>query len=173
MFDASYFEHAPCGLVVMEADGTLLRCNATFGNWLGYDVAQLKQRSFDQLLTTVGRTFQLTHWGPLLNLQGSISEVKVGLRHRDGHVVAMLLNAVRRETAEGVRFQLALFSTSERDRNEHTVFQAMQRAEELLAQKSAPSMPCSAHRTTWPWPTPRPSGVRYWPSRWWRLPAMI
>ena len=35
MFDASYFEHAPCGLVVMEADGTLLRCNATFGNWLG------------------------------------------------------------------------------------------------------------------------------------------
>ncbi|QKL04798.1 PAS domain-containing sensor histidine kinase [Pseudomonas sp. NY5710] len=135
MFDASYFEHAPCGLVVMEADGTLLRCNATFGNWLGYDVEQLKQRSFDQLLTTVGRTFQLTHWGPLLNLQGSISEVKVGLCHRDGHVVAMLLNAVRRETVEGVRFQLALFSTGERDRNEHTVFQAMQRAEELLAQK--------------------------------------
>ncbi|WEK32944.1 MAG: HAMP domain-containing sensor histidine kinase [Candidatus Pseudomonas phytovorans] len=134
-FTESYFEHAPCGLVVMEADGTLLRCNATLGNWLGYDTEHLKQRSFDQLLTVVGRTFQLTHWGPLLNMQGSVSEVKVALRHRDGHVVAMLLNAVRRETDEGVRYHLALFSTTERDRNEQLVFQAMQRAEELLAQK--------------------------------------
>ncbi|QHG68328.1 HAMP domain-containing histidine kinase [Pseudomonas putida] len=135
MFTESYFEHAPCGLVVMEADGTLVRCNATLGNWLGYDTDSLKQRSFDQLLTVVGRTFQLTHWGPLLNMQGSVSEVKVGLRHRDGHVVAMLLNAVRRETPDGVRYQLALFCTTERDRNEQLVFQAMQRAEELLAQK--------------------------------------
>ncbi|MBK4999031.1 PAS domain-containing sensor histidine kinase [Pseudomonas sp. S31] len=135
LLSESYFEHAPCGLVVMEADGTLVRCNETLGNWLGYDTDRMKERSFDQLLTVVGRTFQLTHWGPLLNMQGSVSEVKVGLRHRDGHVVAMLLNAVRRQTADGVRYHLALFSTTERDRNQQLVFQAMQRAEELLAQK--------------------------------------
>jgi sigma-B regulation protein RsbU (phosphoserine phosphatase) len=135
LFTESYFENAPCGLVVMEADGTLVRCNTTLGNWLGYDTGSLKERSFDQLLTVVGRTFQLTHWGPLLNMQGSVSEVKVGLRHRDGHVVSMLLNAVRRETVEGVCYQLALFNITERDRNDQLVLQAMQRAEELLAQK--------------------------------------
>lgn len=134
-FTASYFEHAPCGLLVMAVDGSIIRANQTFCDWLGYDSASLHTCSFDQLLTVGGRTFQLTHWGPLLNMQGSVSEVKVGLRHRAGHVVAMLLNAVRRETAEGVRYQLALFNTTERDRNEQLVFQAMQRAEELLAQK--------------------------------------
>ncbi|HGM5579072.1 TPA: ATP-binding protein [Pseudomonas putida] len=135
LFTESYFELAPCGLVVMETDGTFVRCNATLGHWLGYDAGGLKDQRFDQLLTVVGRTFQLTHWGPLLNMQGSVSEVKVGLRHRDGHVVAMLLNAVRRETADGVHYHLALFNTTERDRNEQLVLQAMQRAEELLAQK--------------------------------------
>ncbi|MFV3404788.1 MULTISPECIES: PAS domain-containing sensor histidine kinase [Pseudomonas] len=135
LFSESYFEHAPCGLVVMAADGTLLRCNSTLSHWLGYDPGYWQGRSFDQLLTVSGRTFHLTHWGPLLNLQGSVSEVKVGLRHRAGHVVGMLLNAIRRETAEGVSYHLALFSTMERDRNEQLVLQSMQRAEELLAQK--------------------------------------
>lgn len=129
------FEHAPCALLVMDAHATLVRCNATLGQWLGYDPEQLKHRSLDQLLTAIGRTFRLTQWGPLLDQQGSVSEVKVALRHRDGHQVAMLLNAVRRETPEGVRYHLALFGTTERDRNEQSALQAMQRAEELLAQK--------------------------------------
>lgn len=66
----AFFDNAPCGLVVMAADGTLLRCNQTLGNWLGYDKDALQARSFEQLLTVVGRTFLLTHWGPLLNMQG-------------------------------------------------------------------------------------------------------
>ncbi|QXH36571.1 PAS domain-containing sensor histidine kinase [Pseudomonas muyukensis] len=131
----SFFEHAPCGLVVMAVDGRLLRCNQTFSHWLGYDSAALHARSFDQLLTAAGRVFQRTHWGPLLNQQGSVSEVKLELRHRQGHVLALLLNGVRRETAEGVRYHLALVGTTARDRNERAVFVAMQRAEELLAQK--------------------------------------
>lgn len=135
LFDESLFEHAPCGLVVMAADGTVLRCNQTFSQWLGHDPAALQARSFDQLLTAAGRAFQLTHWGPLMNLQGSVSEVKLELRHRDGHLLAMLLNGVRRETAEGVRYHLALLGTRERDRNERAALVAMQRAEELLAQK--------------------------------------
>ncbi|MFT0868491.1 ATP-binding protein [Pseudomonas sp. CAM1A] len=135
LFSESFFEHAPCALVVMAVDGTLLRCNQTFSNWLGYDRAGLHERSFDQLLTAAGRVFQLTHWGPLLNQQGSVSEVKLELRHREGHVLSMLLNGVRRETTEGVRYHLALVATTARDRNERAVFEAMQRAEELLAQK--------------------------------------
>lgn len=131
----AFFDNAPCGLVVMAADGTLLRCNQTLGNWLGYDKDALQARSFEQLLTVVGRTFLLTHWGPLLNMQGSVSEVKLELRHHDGHLVSMLLNGVRRETAEGIRYQLALFSITERNRNEGAVFVAMQRAEQLLAEK--------------------------------------
>lgn len=131
----SFYESAPCGLILMAVDGSILNCNQTFCDWLGYDKKALQERSFDQLLTVSGRAFQLTNWGPLLNMQGSVAEVKVDLRHRDGHVLSMLLNGVRRESADGIRFQLALFGTSERSRNERAVFEAMQRAEDLLAQK--------------------------------------
>ncbi|MGG5291383.1 ATP-binding protein [Pseudomonas shirazensis] len=135
--DESLFERAPCGLVVMTVEGTILRCNQTFSRWLGYDMATLNAQNFHDLLTVGGRLFQRTHWGPLLSSQGSVAEVKLELRHHDGHALAMLLNGVRRETREGVRYELALFGTAERDRYERAVLAARQRAEELLAQKIA------------------------------------
>ncbi|HCN44628.1 MAG TPA: PAS domain-containing sensor histidine kinase [Pseudomonas sp.] len=131
----SLFEEAPCGLVLMAEDGTLLRCNQTFCNWLGYDQASLDERPFAQLLTAGARLFQRTHWVPLMKMQGSVAEVKLELLHREGHVISMLLNGARRETAEGVHYRLALFGTTERDRYERAVLAARQRAEELLAQK--------------------------------------
>ena len=37
--DLAYlFEHAPCGLVTTQTDGTILRANATFCGWLGYSL---------------------------------------------------------------------------------------------------------------------------------------
>ena len=135
LFTESFFESAPCGLIVMTVDGTLLRCNQMFSDWLGYERAALHERSFDQLLTVSGRAFQLTHWGPLMNTQGSVAGVKLDLRHRDGSLLPMLLNGVRRVTSEGVRFHLALFGTAELDRSERAVLLAMQHAEKLLAEK--------------------------------------
>ncbi|QXH44320.1 PAS domain-containing sensor histidine kinase [Pseudomonas xanthosomatis] len=133
----SYFEYAPCGLVVMAMDGTLLRANQTLCDWLGYDSTSMHACSFDQFLTVAGRMFRRTHWEPLMSMQGSVAEVKVDLQHRDGTVVPMLLNGIRHDSAEGIRYHLALFVTAQRDRNERAVFVAMQRAEELLAQKAS------------------------------------
>ncbi|MBA5707388.1 sensor histidine kinase [Pseudomonas fulva] len=130
-----FFEHAPCALVVMAPDGTLVRCNQTLADWLGYDSATLHAMSFDQLLPADGRVFLLTHWGPLLNMQGSISEVKIALRHRDGRKLPMLLSGVRRESDDGIRYHLALFSALESTSSGKAALEAMQRAEEMLAQK--------------------------------------
>ncbi len=135
LFNESFFDHAPCGLVVMEADGMMVRCNQTLREWLGYPGETLQAGSFEQLLTADGRMFMLTHWGPLLNMQGSVSQVKLALRHHDGHALPLLLDGVRRQGDDGIRFHLALFSLSERERNERAVLIAMQRAEEALAQK--------------------------------------
>ncbi|ANC01861.1 histidine kinase [Pseudomonas putida] len=137
LFTASYFENAPCGLVVMAVDGAIIRANQTFCDWLGYDSTLMHACSFDQLLTVAGRVFQSTHWKPLMDMQGSVAEVKVDLQHRNGTAVAMLLNGVRQASEDGVVYQLALFGISQRDRNERGIFLAMQRAEELLAQKAA------------------------------------
>lgn len=134
---ASYFENAPCGLLIVALDGTLLRANQTLCDWLGYDSAWMHARSLDELLTVGGRMFRRTHWGPLMDTQGSVAEVKVDLQRRDGTIVAMLLNGIRQETAEGLHYHLALFGTAQRDSTERAVFLAMQRAEELLAQKAS------------------------------------
>lgn len=129
----AFFEHAPCALVVMAPDGTLVRCNQTLADWLGYDSATLHAMSFDQLLPADGRVFLLTHWGPLLNMQGSISEVKIALRHRDGRKLPMLLSGVRRESDDGIRYHLALFSALESTSSGKAALEAMQRAQAELA----------------------------------------
>src|ERR1700684_1371438 len=90
------FEHAACGLLLTASDGQILRVNATFCGWLGYDAADLAQvKHIQDLLTAGGKVFYQTHWSPLLQMQGSVAEVKLNMMHRDGHMVPMLLNAVR------------------------------------------------------------------------------
>lgn len=131
------FEHAPCGLVITTEDGTILRSNQTFGNWLGHTPTQLLQRRFQDLLTVGGRIFYQTHWAPLMKMQGSVAEVKLDLLHSQGRVITMLLNGVRRVWPEGVYYELALFGTIERDRYERELLAARRRAEALLTQTTA------------------------------------
>ncbi|MEJ5863387.1 PAS domain-containing sensor histidine kinase [Pseudomonas farsensis] len=130
------FERAPCGLVVTTEDGTMLRSNDTFNNWLGVERATLLGRRFQELLTMGGRIFHQTHWAPLMKMQGSVAEVKLDLMHRDGQIITMLLNGVRRDDEHGVYYELALFGTQERDRYERELLNARRRAEELLSQKT-------------------------------------
>jgi len=128
------FEHAPCGLVLCSADGTIRRVNARFCSWLGHAAEQLVgQRRVQDLFTMGGRLFHQTHSGPLLLLQGSVGEIRLDLVHRDGHTVPMLLNAVRR-LHDGVAFiELAFMVLSDREKYESELLRARQRAEAALA----------------------------------------
>jgi PAS domain-containing protein len=81
------FEHAACGLLVTDADGRILRVNATFCGWLGYSSVELATaKRIQDLLTAGGKVFYQTHWAPLLQMQGSVAEVKLNMMHRDGHL---------------------------------------------------------------------------------------
>lgn len=131
------FELAPCGLVVTKEDGTILQSNQTFGNWVGFDPTELVGRRFQNLLTMGGRIFHQTHWAPLMQMQGSVAEVKLELVHRDKRTVTMLLNGVRREHASGAFYELALFGTTDRDKYERELVRARKVAEDLLREKTA------------------------------------
>lgn len=131
------FEGAPCGLVVTKEDGTILRSNQTFSNWIGFDAQALVGRRFQDLLTMGGRIFHQTHWAPLMQMQGSVAEVKLDLVHHDKRIVTMLLNGVRREHASGAFYELALFGTTDRDKYERELLNARKLAEELLSKKMA------------------------------------
>lgn len=131
------FEGAPCGLVVTTEDGSILSTNRIFCEWIGLEQSELPGRRFQSLLTMGGRIFHQTHWAPLMQMQGSVAEVKLELLHRDGHTVTMLLNGVRRDHANGAFYELALFSTKDRDRYERELLNARRHAEELLKEKTA------------------------------------
>jgi sigma-B regulation protein RsbU (phosphoserine phosphatase) len=69
-------------------------------------------------------------------MQGSVAEVKMELRHRDGHTITMILNGVRREVETGAVLEMALFTTTDRDKYERELLGARRAAEELLHEKT-------------------------------------
>ncbi|WP_095181547.1 PAS domain-containing sensor histidine kinase [Pseudomonas sp. Irchel 3F6] len=133
----SLFENAPCGLVVTREDGSILRANKIFCTWIGWGKTDLEGRRFQDLLTMDGRVFHQIHWSPLIQMQGSLAEVKLELQHRDRTTISMLLNGVRHQHESGVVYHLALFCTADRDKYERELLEARHLAEKLLATKVA------------------------------------
>ena len=126
------YEHAPCCLLVTDADGTIRRVNATFCSLTGYEPETLVgKRKLQDLMTVGGRIFHQTHWSPLLALQGSVAEVKLDIVYRDGRVIPMMINAARRSTGEHVRLEIALFVAQDRHKYEYELLLERKRAEEL------------------------------------------
>lgn len=129
--DALY-EHAPCGLLATSPEGTIRRVNATFCGWTGYESGMLVgQRKLQDLMTMGGRIFHQTHWTPLLQMQGSVAEVKLDIIHRDGHAIPMVINATRRNSGGEWFHEVALFVVQDRHKYEHELLLARKRAEEL------------------------------------------
>jgi sigma-B regulation protein RsbU (phosphoserine phosphatase) len=126
------YEDAACGLLVTTVDGAILRTNRTFCAWIGHRQEDLVGRRLDTLLTMGGRIFHQTHWAPLLKMQGSLSEVKLEMRHAAGQRIPMVMNAVVR-TRGGTEFhELAVFSARDRHKYEDELLKARARAEAHL-----------------------------------------
>ncbi|WP_363254343.1 PAS domain-containing sensor histidine kinase [Polaromonas sp.] len=127
-------DQAPCGLAQTDAQGLLRRANLVFCQWLGYTPGELVgQRKFQDLLTTGCRIFHCTHSLPLLQLQGSVSEVRVQMLRKDGQQLPMLLNARRHAQHGEVVDEFAVFVAQDRDRYEKELVQARTKLEAMVA----------------------------------------
>ena len=127
------FDHAACGLLVLEVTGTIRQVNHTFAAWLGFAPEELvAKKRFQDLLTIGCRIFHQTHWLPLLQIQGSVAEVQLELTQRDRGVLPVLVNALRRETRGVVHHHVAAFVTADRRKYERELLGARKRAEQLL-----------------------------------------
>lgn len=127
------FDQAPCGLLVTALDGTVLKVNTTFCDWLGMPRdALVGARRLQDLFTMGGRIFHQTHWVPTLQMQGSLAEVKFEVRRPDGQLIPMILNARRRKRAEGEFDEIAAFVAQDRNRYERELMNARKKADALL-----------------------------------------
>jgi sigma-B regulation protein RsbU (phosphoserine phosphatase) len=128
------YDAAPCGLMLTAVNGVILRVNSTLCRWIGRERHDLENKvKVQDLLTMGGRIFHQTHWAPLLQIQGSVAEVKLELLHQDGRRIPMVLNAQSRRHPEGAFHEIALFVAEDRHKYEHELVLARKRAEELLA----------------------------------------
>ncbi|MDR5755003.1 MULTISPECIES: ATP-binding protein [unclassified Caballeronia] len=132
------FEHAACGLLTTSADGTIVRVNTTFCRWVGYRADELlERRRVQDLLTVGGKVFHQTHWAPLLQIQRSVAEVKLDIRHRDGRKIPMLINAARRRHEDIEYDDFAFVVVTDRHKYEQELLLARQKSEQALEAKHA------------------------------------
>ena len=131
--DDALYQHAPCGLLLTDAAGLILRANATLCRWLGCSSASLlgKVRIQDRL--PVGaRLFHQTHCLPLLQVQGSVAQLQVDIRDSAGQRMPVLVNIVRRTVDGAVFDEWALFAVNERRSYERELLAARKSAEQAL-----------------------------------------
>ena len=140
------FDDAPCGLARTTAAGTFLEINRTLCQWLGCAAEELVgKRRFQDLLSMGGRIFHQTHWSPLLQMQGSLSEVKLELLHADGTPIPMVLNALQRTVQGVVVHDLSAFVARDRDKYERELLLSRKRLEQLVAEANRLEMEAKDH----------------------------
>lgn len=130
------FDQMPCGLLVTSTTGLILRANQTLCRWTGLPAEELVgHKKLQELFNMGGRMFHQTHWQPMLEMQGSISEVKLDMRRRDGGTFPVLLNANRRVTPQGTYDEVAVMVAEERNKYERELLAARKRADEMVAKE--------------------------------------
>jgi sigma-B regulation protein RsbU (phosphoserine phosphatase) len=131
------YDSAPCGLILAEATGEILRVNATLCQWLKYRrEALVGTVRFQDLLTMGGRIFHQTHIAPLLRMQGSVAEVKLEFLASDGRAIPVMVNLAERGWQGRTVLHVAAFVAEDRHKYERELIAQRKRAEELSSQQA-------------------------------------
>jgi PAS domain S-box-containing protein len=127
---------APCGFVAFADDGTLVEVNQTLAGLLAYPRVELLGWHVEKLLPPGGRIFYHTYLFPMLKVQGSVEEIYLALRTKDGRDIPMLLNG-RREERDGVFISdCVCMRMIQRHEYEEQLLEARKLAEESNAAKA-------------------------------------
>jgi len=135
------FEAAPCGYLLADAEGRVLRANRTLAGWLGVAATELCGRRLPDLLTVPGKIFYETHFAPTLRMTGSLNEVALELVAADRRKLSVLVSAneCRASEGSGIRFRYAFFVATERRGYERGLLKARDEAEASLVGERADS----------------------------------
>ena len=132
------YHSAPCGLLLADAKGDVLRVNDVLCSWLqcGRDEIVGRKRVLD-LLTVGGRIFWQTHLQPLLRMQGSVAEVKLEMARCGGAPLPVMLNVAEQPWDGGKLLHIAIFVAEDRHKYERELLLQRKRAEELAQQHAS------------------------------------
>jgi phosphoserine phosphatase RsbU/P len=125
------FENAPCGYLLLRADGSIGMVNATFCEWTGHARSDVVGRRLRDMLSVASRMFHETHFAPLLRMQGFFDEVALDIVKRDGTKLLVLANAREKRDSKGdlVFTRITVFRATERRRYERNLVDARETAD--------------------------------------------
>jgi PAS domain S-box-containing protein len=133
------YETAPCGYFSTLPNGQFVKVNQTFLEWTGFGRdSLLAGRRFQDLLTIPGKIYHDTHFGPLLQMQGRVSEVAFDILCRDGRTLPVLVNAVEVKDDNGKPLlnRATVFNATDRRTYERELLAARRKAEEIARAKA-------------------------------------
>jgi signal transduction histidine kinase len=133
------YDGAPCGYLSTLPDGTIVRVNQTFVDWLGHTRdALLAGVKFQTLLTIGSRIYYETHYAPLLQMQGFANEIALEALCADGRILPVVANSRQRRDARGVPLlnRITLFDSTDRRRYERELLLARRKAEQAAKDKA-------------------------------------
>jgi phosphoserine phosphatase RsbU/P len=127
----AFWENAPCGHIIADSDGHIVRVNSTLARWLGYERNTLCGMPFSDLLTVGGRILYDTHFGPLLQMGGDLNGVTVDVVAADGTRLPMFLtaNVTTDSDQKPELLQITVLDAADRRAYEAELLQARQQAE--------------------------------------------
>lgn len=134
------YEQAPCGYLSTVPDGTIVRANQTFLEWIGGSrESVVGEVRFQSLLTIGSRMYYETHFAPLLQLQGFATEISLDVRCADGRTIPVVANARQRRDDRGAPLlnRITLFDSTDRKRYERELLLARKKAEQAAHDKAA------------------------------------
>ena len=126
------FQHAPCGYLVLAADGRVTQVNDTFLAWTARRRDEIVGSALSRLLPVGDRILWTTHCVAQLAVAGSIDEVAVEVVAADGRRLPALLTATRvpATAARPETVRVILFNARERRAYEQELLSARRRAEQ-------------------------------------------
>ncbi|WIJ23408.1 PAS domain-containing hybrid sensor histidine kinase/response regulator [Devosia sp. RR2S18] len=128
------FERAPCGYVIADSSGRIIRANTTLADWIGTDTSALTGKRFQDLLNIAGKIYYETHFAPLLRMQGFFNEVALDLVSAGGQSLPVLVNAAEARDEHGPKFlRITIFNATDRRRYERELLDARAEAQAASA----------------------------------------
>jgi PAS domain S-box-containing protein len=127
------YENAPCGYILLRADGTIVEANHLFLEMAGLSRDATLGINFRKLLTSAGAIYYDTQILPPLLLNGVRNEIALDLVRADGQRSPVLVNvSLRRDPAgQPCEIRMILLQASERRQYERELLRSRKEAEQM------------------------------------------
>lgn len=131
------FDHAPCGYIELDADGTITAANSRFLRLVARTAEDVVGRmKFSAFLSVGDRIYHETHYRPALQMHGEVLEIAFDLVRPDGSTVPVLVSSNSGGSADRPIVRTIAFEARERRSYEQELLVARQDAEQAEARST-------------------------------------